>query len=141
MKQTEFFIFSMALIATIATSIFSCKKDAHKPPVVEFKTGSGLYTVKGNNLDTLLRNTTYTIGLKVTKVEDELKSLNVSVAYDGAATSTSVYNASTSHSQYDGFEDSRPIATRNQAGIEKFTFAVTDFDGNIGLAELTVIVK
>ncbi|MEY4875977.1 MAG: hypothetical protein RL708_1126 [Bacteroidota bacterium] len=136
-------IFNLTITTLIisATIFSSCKKDAHKPPVVEFKTGSGLHTVLGNNLDTIARNTTITIGLKVTKVEDELKSINVSVAYDGSTNTTSIYNANTSHSQYDGFEDSRPITTRNQAGIEKFTFAVVDFDGNIGTAVFTAVVK
>jgi len=136
-------IFNLTIISLLATAaIFSaCKKDPRKPPVVEFRTGSGLYTILGNNLDTIPRNTTINIGLKVTKIEDELKSLNVSVAYDGSNNSTTTYDAKTSKSQYDGFEDVRPITTRNQAGIEKFTFAVVDFDGNIGTAVFTAIVK
>jgi hypothetical protein len=135
--------FQLAIIALfISFSLLTaCKKDPHKPPLVEFKTGSTFYTVLGNNLDTLERNKTYTIGLKVTKVEDDLKSIDVSVAFDGSTSSTSFYNANTAHSQYKGFEDSRPITTRNQAGTEKFTFAVLDFDGNIGTATITAIVK
>lgn len=136
-------IFQISIITVfIATTIFTaCKKDQRKPPVIEFTTGSNLYTVKGNNLDTLNRNQSYSIGLKITKVEDEIKSINVSVVYDGSSSSSSIYNANTSKKQYDGFETGQIITTRNQAGTEKFTFAVIDFDGNIGTVELNAIVK
>ena len=109
---------------------FSCKKkkkDAHVPPDVVFKTG-GIYT-SGDR--TLNKQDTITVGITATKTEDDLKSYNVSYAYDGNTTSTTFYNYVLSSGEANGYSHDVQIITRNQAGSEKWIFSIVDRDGNL----------
>ena len=129
------------IISGITTSlIFSaCKhgNDAHTPPLLVFKTDSGYVS----HDTTLTIGDTITVGLTATKTEDELKTFNVSVAFDGAATSTTVSNTALSVAQYDSYSKDVVIGTRTVTGTEKYSFTVTDMDGNITTKTLTITVN
>jgi hypothetical protein len=132
MKNTIF----ATLIILSSILIFSCEKDEHKPPKVVFKTG-GSYT---SSDATIAQNTSVTFGIKATKTEDELKTLNVSYAFDGATTTTTYNTISLSKSEEKGFEKDVTITTRSQSGTEKWIFTVTDKDGNMANVTATITV-
>jgi hypothetical protein len=115
----------------------SCEKDAHVPPVVKFKTGT-TYTSADK---TVAKNTAITVGISADKVEDNLKTLNVSYAYDGATTTTTKQNFDIPAASIAHFEQDVTITTRATAGTEKWTFTVTDQDGNITPLSLTLTVQ
>lgn len=126
----------LALIALISIAVISCKKDEHVQPDVSFKTGTG-YTSSNatvNQGDTLL------VGIIGDKTEDELKTLNVSVAYDGGSTNTQD-NFNLTGSEEEHFEKDYEIITRSQVGTELWVFTVTDRDGNVRSVELTITVN
>ncbi len=121
-------LISLTILFLIAA--LSCKKkkkDAHVPPDVVFKTG-GIYT-SGDR--TLNKKDTITVGIIATKTEDDLKSYNVSYAYDGNATSTTFYNYVLSSGEANGYSHDVQIIARNQAGSEKWIFSIVDRDGNL----------
>lgn len=131
---------TIILLFICAAATFSaCKKnkDAHIPPKVEFKTSTGYTFTSGSATlqDTLL------VGITATKTEDDLKSLNASVAYDGASSTTTKYNYYTTATEYTGFSKDIQIITRNQAGTERWIFSVVDRDGNITQKEFTLTVQ
>ncbi len=135
MKAINYF----TLIALVALVFVSCKKeeDAHIPPAVSFKTGAG-YTSGDATVglqDTLL------VGITATKTEDDLKSYNVSYAYDGATTTTTFYNYLMNESEYTSYSHDVEIVTRNQAGTEKWVFSIVDRDGNITQNTITLTVQ
>jgi hypothetical protein len=130
-------IFLFLLLATIVT-IQGCKKDGdpETPPIVVFKTGAG-YT----STDAIVgKNAALKMGIQVTKTEDNLKSFNVSVAYDGSSATVSkkTDEIPSTSTQYDADVS---ITTRNQAGTEKWIFTVTDIDGNIVQKTITLTVN
>jgi hypothetical protein len=117
----------------------NCKKkkqDAHVPPTMDFKTG-GKY-ISGDR--TCKKQDTLLVGVNITKTEDNLKSFNVSYQYDGG-TQTTFYNYNMQESEYNGYSKDVTIITRNQAGTEKWIFAVIDRDGNITQKSLTFTVQ
>lgn len=122
-------VFLFGTLIVLMTLNSGCKKevDAHIPPDVVFKTGVG-YTYTDATVgmqDTLL------VGINATKTEDDLKSYNVSYAYDGASSTTTFYNYLMTEAEYIGYSHDVEIVTRNQAGIEKWVFSIVDRDGNI----------
>lgn len=119
--------------------LMSCKKevDAHIPPDVVFKTGAG-YTSADATVglqDTLL------VGIVATKTEDDLKSYNVSYAYDGASSTTTFYNYLMTETEHTGYSHDVEIITRNQAGSEKWVFSIVDRDGNITQKTIVLSVQ
>lgn len=126
------------LIAAVA-SFFSCKKktDAHVPPSVSFKTG-GNYT-SGNK--TVNKNDTVLVGISATKTEDDLRSYNISVAYDGATGTTTKYQYYLSTSEYNSFSKDYQVIARNQTGSERWVFSIQDKDGNITQKTITLTVQ
>ena len=123
------------LVVTI--TLISCKKkkvDPHVPPDVVFKTG-GIYT-SGDR--TVNKKDTITVGITATKTEDDLKSYNVSYAYDGNATSTTFYNYLLTTDEATGYDHDVQIVARNQAGTERWIFSIVDRDGN--LTQKTIIL-
>jgi len=127
------------LTVIFASIMLSCKKnnDPHVPPNVVFKTGSG-YLFQN---DTVIVQDTLLVGITATKTEDDLKSYNISVAYDGSATTSTFYNYLVQTTEYTGFSKDVQIITRNQPGTEKWIFSVVDRDGNITQKNLTLIVQ
>jgi hypothetical protein len=84
---------------------------------------------------------TLTVGIIATKTEDDLKSYNVSTAYDGASTTTTFYNYLVTEAEYTGLNKDVQIITRNQAGSEKWIFSIVDRDGNITQKFFTLTVQ
>jgi len=115
----------------------SCEKDEHVPPAMEFRTGTG-YTSSDVTVglqDSLM------VGVIADKTEDELKLFNVSVMYDAATTSNTLWTDTLSEAEEEHYEADLNIMTRNVAGEEHYTFTITDMDGNITSKHLDVTVQ
>ena len=125
------------LILIVMLSVFnSCKKDERKPPLIVFKTGGNYISSD----DSVAKGTTITVGIKADKTEDELSTLNVSYAYDGASSTISKDNFSIPSKENEHYQKDYAITTRNQAGREKWSFTITDKDGNIANLILVLTV-
>ena len=115
----------MALTVGFTTSCKDEEEDERVPPDLSFKTGAN-YTFANKIVgmgDSVL------VGCVVTKKEDDLKSFNISVSYDGGALSTR-FNHFTTGAEVGGYAHDYWIVTRSQAGTEKWVFTVVDKDGN-----------
>lgn len=125
----------IALI-TIIVSQNSCEKDKGILPYISFKTTAGYTSADAN----IARNTAFLVGIDAAKSEgnDILKTFNASVAYDGAATSTSFYSETLTPAQGDNYSKDLTLTTRNQAGKEKWTFTVTNKDGLVNSVSFTI---
>ena len=132
MRTIKFQLFLLA--AVIAFAAAGCHKDEHVPPDVSFKTGAG-YT---SDDATVSAGDTVLVGIVADKTEDELKTFNVSYAYDGGS-STTALNQDIS-ADGDHFETDYPIVTRMVAGTEVWSFTITDRDGNITTETITLTV-
>ena len=130
----------ITLLLATSMALISCKKakaDPHVPPNVSYKTGGKYIT---DNC-TLPKQDTVMVGITATKTEDNLKSYNVSYAYDGATTTTTFFNYLLAESEYDGYSKDVTIITRNQAGSEKWVFSIVDRDGNITQKTIIITVQ
>ncbi len=139
MKTNHLFSSTVLIIGLVAITLGACKKekDAHVPPDVVFKTGANYLSADG----TVAKNDTFTVGIVATKTEDDLKSYNVSYAYDGASGTTTFYNYYMQASEYTGYSKDVDIITRNQAGSERWVFSIVDRDGNITQKTLNLTVQ
>ena len=138
MKKSKKIVTKLVVAGMVISGMLSsCEKDAHTPPALVFKTGAS-YTSAD---DTVAKNTSITVGITADKTEDELKTYNISYAYDGAATSTSKENYTVSSKEEDHYTKDYTFTTRNQAGTEKWSFTMTDRDGNIATKSITLIVQ
>jgi hypothetical protein len=136
--KLKFFTFIFLGLSVVA--LYSCKKDEDKkvPPAIELEVGAG-YTSADT---TVVQGDSIHVGVHAERTEDELNTFDVSVFYDGAATSTSIHNEALSGSESDdGFDRDIDFAVRNQAGTEKYVFTVTDKDGNIAQSSFTLTVQ
>lgn len=113
------------------------KEEAEIPPDISFKTGSG-YTSTDVNV---MPDSTLTVGIIAINREDDLKTYNVSVAYDGASTTNTIQDFSIPESDKNRYEKDVAFRVRNQAGTEKYYFTITDSDGNIAQLSITVTVE
>ena len=127
---------SIAILFTLL-SINSCKKDEGILPDISFKTGTG-YT---SSDATIAKNTAFLVGINAARTEDKdvLKTFNVSVSYDGGA-STTVYTETLTSDQGDNYTHDLNLTTRNQSGTEKYSFTITNRDGLINTIALTITV-
>ena len=123
-------------LATLSILAVSCKKDKHVPPTVNFKTGTG-YTA---NDISVARNTIIKVGIIADKVEDDMLTYNVSYAYDGAATTVTNQTFTLAGAEQQHYDKDVTFTLRNQAGSEKWTFTITDKDGNITQKQITFSV-
>ena len=138
MKKIQKIIFSSAILCLLfSASACKKKKDAHVPPDVAFKTGSG-YTAGDVTVTT---QDTLKVGIVATKTEDDLKSLNVSYAYDGSSTTTTQNTFYMTASEYEYYEKDVQIITRNVAGSERWVFSIVDRDGNITQKTIVLTVQ
>jgi hypothetical protein len=133
MKKSILFLLPAVLLAVI----ICCEREAEIPPALELKTGTG-YTFQDA---VIAKDSTLTVGIICTKTEDDLKTYNVSVAFDGASTTTSIQNYAITGAEKSLYEKDVTFAVRNQAGIEKYYFTITDVDGNIVQKILTFTVE
>ena len=128
------------VVTAIVTVLFtSCKKetDAHIPPDMSFVTGAD-YTSADV---TIAQGDSIHVGVVVHKTEDDLRTFNISYAYDGSTTYTSGYTYTLTTAEYENFFHDHMIYSRNQAGSEKWTFTVTDRDGNVTQKSITLTVQ
>jgi hypothetical protein len=125
-------------IAAMITAT-SCKKnkDAHVPPELTFKTG-GSYTSADR---TITHGDSILVGVTITKKEDDLRTLNISYAYDGATSTTTLSTYNMTASEYTRYSHDYWLHTRAIAGIEKWVFTVTDRDGNLAQKSITLTVQ
>lgn len=110
--------------------------DPHNPPKIKFKTEAG-YTYEDV---TVAPGTTVLVGIIGEKVEDDMKRYNISYAYDGVTKTTTQESFSLSGSQQKHYDKDYEITMRNQEGVEKWFFTITDRDGNIAKLKLTITV-
>jgi hypothetical protein len=137
MKTIKYFLIASLAIVFMNASCKKKKADPHVPPGVEFKHG-------GNYVDgdrSAGKSDTLLVGITATKTEDDLKSYNVSYAYDGATASTTFYNYLMNDSEKTGYSHDVEIITRSQAGSERWVFSIVDRDGNITQKTIVLTVK
>jgi hypothetical protein len=125
------------LIYSVFILFPSCDKEAEIPPTLELKTGTG-YTSQDA---TVAKDSTLTVGIIATKTEDDLKTYNVSVSYDGASSTSTLENFTISSGEKALYDKDVTFSVRNQTGIEKYYFTITDVDGNIVQKILTFTVE
>ena len=125
------------VMLALTLAVVSCEKDKHVPPNVSLQSGAGYISSDA----TVAQDTTLTVGFVAEKTEDELKTFNVSHAYDGATTTTSDTTIALTSAEADHYEYNYSLTTRNQAGTEKWIFTITDRDGNIAQKAITLTVQ
>jgi hypothetical protein len=125
------------LPAVFLVITISCDKEPEIPPTLELKTG----TVFTSQDAVVSRDSTLTVGIIATKTEDDLKTYNVSVAYDGATTTASLQNYTIPANEKSLYEKDVTFTVRDLAGTEKYYFTITDVDGNIVQKILTFTVE
>ena len=133
----KFLKFLFLIILPILIYVSCEKEEAEIPPDISFKTGNG-YTSTDVSVAT---DSSLTVGIIAVNREDDLKTYNVSVAYDGASTTTTVQEFSIPDSDKDRYEKDVTFKVRDQAGTEKYYFTITDSDGNIAQLSVTVTVE
>jgi hypothetical protein len=126
-------LFIVALVSFSSCELF----DPHKPPSISFKTGTD-YTSEDV---TVAKGTTIKVGVIGNKEEDNMKTYNISYSYDAATTTTTKETFTLSGSEEQHYEKDYDITTRNESGIEKWYFTITDRDGNIAKLSLTLTVN
>lgn len=132
MKANHFLIILFAA-ATLVLS--SC--DPHKPPSMTFKTG-GNYTSADA---TVAQGASILVGITADKKEDDMKTYNISYAYDGATTTTTKETFTLTGTELQHYEKDYTFTTRNQAGTEVWSFVITDKDGNIAKLSFKLTVQ
>jgi hypothetical protein len=125
------------VLFSILILFIGCDKEPEIPPTLELKTGEG-YTSQDA---TVAKDSTLTVGIIATKTEDDLKTYNVSVSYDGAASTSTIENFTISSGEKALYNKDVTFTVRDQAGTEKYFFTITDVDGNIVQKILTFTVE
>jgi len=126
----------LSLLLLTSVTLFSCKKDEHVPPELTFKNAAG-YTSADATAGT---TAPILFGVDVTKTEDELSTFDVSVSIDGG-TPQSILSEAITGSEEDGFSRDIHVTTGTVAETEKYTFTVSDRDGNITQESITITVQ
>lgn len=130
---------AILLVLGFSLFIISCKKekDEHVPPNVSLKTSTGYTSADA----TVAQGATIKVGFVAEKTEDELKTFNVSHAFDGASTTITDQTFTLENDEEDHYEKDYTFTTRAQAGTEKYIFTITDRDGNIAQKTITLTVQ
>ena len=138
MKNKTIQIMTVIMLAGML-AMQSCKKedDERTPPSIKFVTGAGYVS---SDL-TLSTDTSVVVGITVTKTEDELRTFNVSRAYDNAPGTTTVSNETISGNEVNGFARNVTVHTRVTPGLEKYIFTTTDKDGNVASVSFILTVQ
>lgn len=132
MKTNSIFIFCCLAIIIVLNSC-----DPHTPPSITFKTG-GDYTSADA---TVAQGASVTVGIIAKKKEDDMKRYNISYAYDGASSTTTKESFTLTGDDQKNYDKDYTFNVRNQAGTEKWSFVITDRDGNIARLSLTLTVE
>ena len=125
------------IFLTSVLFLSSCEKDAHVPPSISFKTG-GNYTSADA---TVVQGASITVGITADKKEDDMKTYNISYAYDGSTTTNTKATFMLTSAEYTHYEKDYTFTVRNQAGTEEWFFVITDQDGNIAKLSLKLTVN
>ncbi|MEO6168899.1 MAG: hypothetical protein ABIO46_05195 [Chitinophagales bacterium] len=134
-QKVKVLLIVLAVIAV--TSSCSKEEDAHIPPDVQFKTAAGYTSANA----TVGQGASVLVGIEATKTEDEMKTFNVSYAFDGSITTTTATTVTLTGTQEESYSTDYTIVTRNQAGTEEWSFTITDRDGNITTKSITLTVQ
>lgn len=129
-------LFSLLLFTSVFFLI-SCEEDEHVPPAISFKTG-GNYTSANA---TVAKGASVTVGITADKKEDDMKTYNISYAYDGATTTATKETFTLTSSEAVHYEKDYTFNVRNDAGTEEWFFVITDKDGNIAKLSLKLTVN
>jgi hypothetical protein len=136
MKNKIPYFLSLSIFACML--VFSaCEEDEHKPPTIAFKTDAG-YTAASA---TVGKGETIKVGITANKVEDDMKTYNISYAFDGATSTTTKETFTISGTDQQHYDKDYTFTTRNQAGTETWYFTITDRDGNIAKLSFTLTVN
>jgi hypothetical protein len=119
------------------TNCFACENEEEAAATLEFKTGIG-YTSQDAEIT---KGSSVTVGIVAARAENNLKTYNVSVSFDGTTTTKTVKNFVISDSENSLYDKDVNITARNQEGIEKYYFTIVDADGNIVQKDLTFTVE
>ena len=136
MKKITKVLKNMMLVATLGLLLNSCEKDKHIPPTVSLKTTAG-YTGADASVG---KSVTVKVGIIADKVEDDMVSYNVSYAYDGATTTTTLQTFTLAGAELEHYDKDVTFVTRSVAGTEKWIFTITDKDGNIAQKQIILTV-
>ena len=115
----------------------SCEREQEPLPTLELKTGAG-YTSQNT---TISKGSTLTVGILATKAENNLKTYNVSVSYDGASSTITVQSFTIPLDQNTLYNKDVTFTVRNQTGTEKYYFTIVDADGNLVQKMLTLTIE
>jgi hypothetical protein len=127
---------SLITLISLAVVILLNSCDPHTPPAIHFKTG-GDYT---STDVTVAPGAGILVGITAKKREDDMKRYNISYAYDGASSTTTQETFSISGIGQQNYDKDYIFQVRNQEGLEKWSFVITDQDGNIAKLSLTITV-
>jgi hypothetical protein len=126
------------LLFVVILSFSSCELfDKHEKPNIQFKTGTGYTSADA----TVAKGATVKVGIIADKTEDAMKTYNISYALDAAATTTTKETFTLTSSEEGHYEKDYEFTVRNQAGKEKWSFTITDRDGNIAQLSVTLTVN
>jgi len=115
----------------------SCENEVEPAASLEFKTGTG-YT---SHDATISKGSSLKVGIIAIKADNNLKTFNVSVSFDGATTTTTVSNFTIPSDENTHYDKDINFTVRNQTGTEKFYFTIVDMDENIIQKILTFAVE
>jgi hypothetical protein len=115
----------------------SCENEQEPSASIEFKTGTG-YTYQDA---TISRGSSITVGIVADKTENNLKTYNVSVSYDGALNTITVQNFTISSDENTHSDKDVNFTVRNHTGTEKYYFTIVDVDGNLVQKMLTFTIE
>lgn len=130
--KTNFWI--CCLLALGVFALASC--DPHEPPAIQFKTGTDYTSADA----TVAKGASVKVGIIADKKEDNMRTYNISYAYDGASTTQTKETFSLNDDEQYHYEKDYTFTVRNQSGKEKWSFVITDKDGNIAKLEITLTV-
>ena len=128
------YILSVLLLVSILT-LGSC--DKRTPPSIAFKTGTGYTSANA----TVAKGASVKVGITASKKEDDMKTYNISYAYDGASSTTTKETFTLTGNEVTSYDKDYDFTVRNQAGTEDWSFTITDKDGNIAKLSIKLTVN
>ena len=128
------YILSVFLLVSILT-LGSC--DKRTPPSIAFKTGTGYTSANA----TVAKGASVKVGITASKKEDDMKTYNISYAYDGASSTTTKETFTLTGNEVTSYDKDYDFTVRNQAGTEDWSFTITDKDGNIAKLSIKLTVN